>query len=93
MEIELDLGRLLNGLSVELGRFELILQHGFKGRITEDHWAADELRTCYFSVLAYLDLHHHSPAETASFGNGRIRQWNGLSQLQRLELRLLNRCG
>ena len=92
VEVKFDLGRLLNSLSIELGRFELILQHGFKGRIAEDHGAADKLRASYFPVLAYLDLHYHRAAKSAGFGNGRIRQWNSLNQLQGFQLRLLNGC-
>ena len=93
MEVELDLCGLLNRLSVELGRLELILQHGFKRRVAEDHRAADELRTVYLPVLADLDLHNHGPAKAPGFGDGRIRQRNGFDQLQRLKLGLLDGCG
>src|ERR1700704_6338810 len=92
VEVESYLRDLLNRLSVEPGGFELILPDCVKCCILENRRSADELGIGYSAIFAHRTLHHHRAGNVA---RSRDRGINGCScpdQLQRLELRLLNRC-
>ena len=81
MEIQLDLGRLVDRLAIEPGGFELILHDRLKSRVLKYGGAADELRVCDLPILANFHLDHHNPADPARFGNRGIRQRAGFDQL------------
>jgi hypothetical protein len=97
VEIQSDRGCLLNRLTIEPGRLELIAHNRLKRGVFEDGLTTDEFRIGWFAIFAHRHLHNHRAGYATRFSNGRVNQRASPEHLQGLKLRLLNRrrrrCG